>query len=509
MNRLKCFFVPAQFVWLAALASSVLVASCGMGGDDVPFKDKVTAYLKKDLPKVKESDGNKYAAYFDFTGAMIACNDAATSQTFNGLCQRIMGSSEQFDVFKLGNAKITRLTGEVRPAKIFAQLQNAPAQMEYYAPIEQTLDSIVKQGRPAVLVTDFEEYTPQGELFKQAYATPYFKKWLDHGGDISFFITDYQEGNISKHLYYVVFDYNEHSLLKLVEDGLHGLPKNYERFKLSTISFPMYTRYSSDSKGGTYHDAEGDDIVSFSIEDGTDDGFFSVEGLRAECYVFDASWPDIVGNVKMQCKENGADGKDGNDAPFTHLFRHLFIDLSQADSYRINRLDVRVTDVQRDLDAYWAWQVASQNPPVIQKDGDEVYLDFTGHEAGESYYDETGKLLPEYDYSRQNIAVREIKDMLVFDNELFQQTYKDNSAAVELGIKFVPGFNGEINGVGDEIRLYRVDIVVSSAEMCDLSVIDTLFGWTGNDCLAASVKNTLQDMNPRGRVLYSYFIRIK
>ena len=495
---------------LTALTIFLIAAmqSCCGGAEQASFKDKLTAYIKKDLPIVY-INSQKYAAYFDFTGAMTACVTPETEQTFNGLCQKITGDASNFDIYKLGNANITELTGEVRPAKIFSQLKNAQNNLEFYAPIEDALKKIVTEGRSAVLVTDFEEFTKDGQIYRQAYATPYFKTWLACGGDITFYVTDYNEGNIAKHLYYVVFDYNEHNLLRLVENALQGLPENYKRFTLATNSYPMGTNYLAAAKGGTYHDVSGDDIVSMSNEDGSDDAFFRIDSLRAESYSFGATWQDIVTNAKDQTAENGADGMNGNDKPFTHLFRNLFIDLSHSDSYKLNTLDVKVTDVNDDIEKYWAWYVALQNKPIIKKENGEVYLDFTGHEDGEKYYDENGNILPEYDYSKGGAKIAEIKDVLVFDNNLFKTTYSKNPKNVELGIKLKPGFSGEILQLDNEDHVFRVDIIVQSASICNQDTLRELFGWPGNDCLFYSVKNALQDMNPEGHPIYSYFIRMQ
>ena len=184
--------------------------------------------------------------------------------------------------------------------------------------------------------------------------------------------------------------------------------------------------------------------------------------------------------------------------------------MSHSDSYKINSLGVRVTDVNDDLEKYWAWTVAIHNKPVVKKENGEIVLDFTGHEKGENYYDEqTGCLLSEYDYSKGAGKIAEFKDILVFDSELFNNTYAKNPAAVELGIKFNPNFNGEILQLGEGDHIFRVDIIVQSASICNQDTLRELFGWTGNDCLLYSVKNVLQDMNPEGRPIYSYFIRMQ
>ena len=481
------------------------LCSCSLFGskDDTPFDQKLVSYLKKDLPVVNVSS-EKYAAYFDFSGAMTACNDIQTGTVFNGLCQKITGNAENFDIFKMGNSEISPIDGDVRPAQVFAQLKNANSRQEFYAPIENTLKKITDEGRSALLVTDFEEYTKQGQIYTHAYATPYFKKWLASGGDITFFVTDYMEGNLAKHLYYVVFDYNQHGLLRLVEDGLQGLPENYERFTLATNSYPLTPSYLSASKGGTFHDASGDDIISQSVEDGSPDGFFMVDSLRAESYVFGSNWEDIVENASYQTVSNGID----KDEVFTHLFRNVYVDLTHSDSYKINSLAVRVTDIQEDFDKFWGYYQAINNKPKIAKEAGETYLDFEGHEEGEQYYDENGNLLQEWDYSKSKGNIFDIQDMLDFDNDLFLESYKQDPAHAELGIYFHKGFNGTILQQKDASDLLRIDIVVAKAEICPLTQIERLFYWPGNDCLSASIKSVLQDMKPIGKPIYSYFVRI-
>ena len=475
--------------------------SCGGDVKEPSFKEKLNAYLQKDLPVVT-INSNKYAAYFDFSGAMIACNNLSTDSTFNGLCQKITSNAEKFDIFKLGNAEICPLSGDVRPAAIFAQLKGVNNKLEYYAPIEKTLKKITEEGRSSVLVTDFEEYTTDGQIYRQAYATPYLKKWLSCGGDVTFFITDYVEGNLQKHLYYVVFDSNHHELLKLVEDGLEGLPKNYTRFTLATNAYPMSYSYLSAAQGGTYHDEQGDDIISSSIENGSDNAFFMVDSLRAESYVFANSWEDIIKNASEQTKENGA------EIPFTHLFRNLFIDLSHSDSYEIEELGVKIYNVQDDFDKYWAYTVAMANKPSIKKEAGETYVECP--EVSAAYYDETtGKLKPEFDYSKEPGKKIEILDMLDFDDDLFENSFKKDPAHAELGIFFHKGFTGKILQQEDPNALLRIDIVPTEVDICDLDKIDKLFGWPGNDCLSASVKSVLQDLKPIGKPVYSYFVRIQ
>lgn len=488
----------------AAVALSVTLYSCGHKED---FKQELTDYLKKDLPQ-NTVKSDKYAAYFDFTGVYIAYNDPQTKQTFNNLTQKVIGSAAQFDIYSLANDSINTMTGRIDVGDIFQKLHD-PSEQKTVAPIEKTLQKIVDEGRPALLVTDFEEYR-DGVVYKDAYATPHFKKWLQKGGDIKFYVTDYQEGALSKHLYYVVFDYNQHPLRKMVDDALNGAPVNYQTFTLAINDYPMATAYPSAKQGGTYHNEDGEDVVSLSLENGKDDdgnAFFSMDSLRAESYGFQGPWQDIVNNAKDATLGNGY------KVPFTHLFSKLFIDLSGADSaaYNIKALAVRVTDVQDDFEDYTHYLKAINNAPIKKKDGDgSTYLDWDGHEEGEEYYDEQGNLMPEYDYPAHKPDIKEIKDMLTFDTSLFNSTRNANAAHTELAVNFDPHFTGVIAGMDDDDAndLLRIDIVIADASICPQQRINQLFAWTGNDCLAQSVRNVLDELLPVGRPIFSYFVRI-
>lgn len=501
MNAIPTF--KKLIIYGLALLSISTLCNCSKGTSD-NYQEDLSNYLKKDMPRVSVSS-NKYAAYFDFSGVYIAYNDPKTKQTFNNLTQKVTGDAASFDIYSMANDSIQELSDANSPAALFQKLHDSNEQGKLWAPIERTLKKIATEGRPALLVTDFEEYTKQGVIYRQAYATPYFRTWLQRGGDIQFYVTDYMEGSLHKHLYYVVFDYNHHRLGKLVADALKGSPVNYRTFMLSTNSYPMATAYPSASQGGTYHDETGQDVVSLSDEDGKEDSFFMIDSLRAESYSFEANWTDIVSNAKDQTLANGA------RIPFKHLFSNLYIDLSHADSYNIKSLAVRVTDVQKDFDAYTAYNTALANAPKKVSDSEGVYLDWDGHEEGEEYYDDNGKIKPEYNYPSLKPSIVEYKDMLVFDNALFQSSRAKNPSKAELAINFDPRFTGTIVGQPEDAvnDLLRIDIVIADASICPQQKIDSLFGWDGNDCLSSAVKNVLQDMKPIGMPIYSYFVRIR
>ena len=79
------------------------------------------------------------------------------------------------------------------------------------APIEQAIDQIVKGNKPAVLLTDFEEYN-NGKIQKAAYAKRGFIDWLAKGFNITFYKWDFEEKGKEKCMFIAIFDDNANRL---------------------------------------------------------------------------------------------------------------------------------------------------------------------------------------------------------------------------------------------------------------------------------------------------------
>ncbi len=460
------------------LASLMLAGfnSCCSDGE-MSSKEKLLAYLAKDTLAVQVSS-DKFAAYFDFSdGMQYAYSDDATKKVLEGIVQKITTHSDEFIKYSLANNEITELPD--RMTDLYNTIMDPRSYQMQNAPIENALNQIVENGQCAVMITDFEEYT--GIMEKAAFATPYFDKWLADGNEITFFVTDYTERGKDKHLYYIIFDTPKRSLLSMVKDGMEGKPQNYKTFLLSTCAYTLNTDYPSNSQGGNYRDSQGNDNVTSVIENGDEESFFKIDDMSAEYYPLGDNWNNIVFNARS-LSEDGVPTED----QFKHLFSKLYLDLSQQDSYFIKDLDIKVYNIEKDFESYsnYAWA-------LLQK----------GKENEADYYDETGALLQEYKYTPSQPI--EILDMLEFDKNLFASTANEGNAHLSINLK--PGFNGTIVGM-EPTDMIRIDIYIKECEP-NYDCLPDLFQWTGNDNLFESVKNTLQDMRPTGRVIYRYFVR--
>ena len=457
--------------------ASMLSFSCGGGGGaSMSSVESVSKYLMKD--KVNQSEASGFVAYFDFSdGMQLAYADEDTKKVVQGIVQKVTSVSDEFTMFSLADNEISPLEGKT--TNLFNTIMDNNSYKKQNAPIEKTLEKIVGEGKSALLITDFEEYT--GVMEKSAFATPYFKKWLEAGKDITFFVTDYLENGKDKHLYYIVFDNPLHKLVKLIEDGMQGKPQNYKKFLLSTTSYVVVTDYPAEIKGGSYRDSKGNDNVTAVIEDGDGESFAKLDSLNAEYYPLGVNWQDIVVNAKSLMEE-GVPAED----KFSHLFSNLYLDISKLDSYTIKSLDLKVYNIEKDLASY------TMNQEALMSKGTE-------NEA--NYFDENGKLMADFEYKASQPT--EIKDMLTFDKDLFAQSESDGK--VKLAVNLDPKFDGTIVGA-EPADMLRADIYITECEP-NYDKLPELFQWTGNDNLYESVKNTLQDLRPNGKVIYSFIIR--
>ncbi len=500
-----------QMIIATLCVMSLIICSCGNTESQLSSVEKVALYYLKDTKAPIEQDSIE--AYFDFSDGMNwAYQNDTTKIILKDIVNKISNENGA-RIYSMADDQITLLPEKT--TTLFNTIMSPDSYTKKFAPIEKTLAQIVKSNKNALLVTDFEEYTTDGRIQTAAFASKYFEEWLERGYDIKFYITDYMERLTPKHLYYILFNVKNHSLQKKVEDAMKGLPKNYKEYLLSTNPCKLTTNYIGAAYGGCYHDASSQDVVSGTDESGTAESYcnFNIDGWKAiikqntqffesvgrfnaEYYPMGLTWPDIVKNAESAAQLEGSER-------FTDLLRGLFVDLTFKDSYIVNRLDVIATDVQQDLDAY----INSLMPQIVGKPN--MVDDGMGGKIAdptddqEPYYDELGNVLHKYVYIPQSTP--QIMDMFVVNQTLFENTHASDPSKVEIGIDFKPGFSGNVGGFnqGDLIRL---DLVVAECE-ANISELPSLFSWGGNSNLADAIKNTLQNMKPNNRVIYSYFIK--
>ena len=219
------------------------------------------------------------------------------------------------------------------------------------------------------------------------------------------------------------------------------------------------------------------------LEDGDAESYTNLDGA-VEFYPIGETWANAIKNAAA-CRQPGV------KPLYTDILRNLFFDFSDTDSYMIDQLAVRVTDVEDDFCQFEECRLA----------------DTATDPENDAHYDANGNKLPEYDYAKNPGKTFEVKDMLVLDQELFQTSLQESARKkVEVGIDFSPNFGGAIIG-GDDADLLRVDVVIAKARPNLSARIDDLFLWNGNNNLRDAIRNTLQELNPEGDIIYTYYLK--
>ena len=193
--------------------------------------------------------------------------------------------------------------------------------------------------------------------------------------------------------------------------------------------------------------------------------------MNAEYYPFGETWGNIVTNAK-------ATSEEGNNPVFTHLISGVSADFSNMDGYKVSELEIDVTDVQKDFDKFAGYyEYKKDNTKNVGDDG---------------------QISPEFDYTKGPGAITPVHDMFKFTGNV-------NGKKADIAIDMLPSFTGQVAGMTMS-DLIKVDVKISKCEP-NYDALSALFEWDGNTSLVEAVKNTLQEHNPKGKIIYTYYIK--
>ena len=491
---MKRVLLPIRIVLaVGAIVGSIVLFNSCKGGDntqlvpDPEFSSELIEDFVKNKAELKEALPDKYSAYLDFSdGVNLAYNEAETKEILRSILNSINGDDATY--YSLADHKMDTIAGN--PDDIFKKATDPKQYNHQAAPVRTALDNIVKEGKPAILITDYEEYDGK-TIHKGAFAKPYFVDWLKNDNQITFLIVNYKEKNKDKKLFFTIFDGNPNKLTAKILDAIKGKASNFEKFVMSNSNYEVKTDYLAANKGGNYHTEDGLDNVSCVQEDVNEpDRFTLMPQYKTEYYPLLASYTEVAVNA------NGIQNESKPFPPysFTNFLQHIFFNF-QNFAYDDVELDVKVSNAQADYNKYWQYVYAfnQEKPELGVKDN--------------PFFDEKGNLRSEWKYAEQPLG--EIKDM--FDLE-------DNPSKGDPKAKTFPGFKEygiafddefdctQINGANLS-DLIRVDIVIKDVDDKDKEDIEKLFKWGDYDNLSESVRLALQEVRPIGKVVYTYYIK--
>lgn len=528
-------FVGGLIALMSTISSCVDTPIPPRPTDVLPLSQQVLEYYQS--TNSEEQDFTEgYSAYFDFSDGMeFAYKNTDTRANLKSITHTVAGNVNDWKVYSLAADKVTELN--LSQTELFNKVI-ATKYKDMKAPIEGAIQQIVKDRKRALLITDFEEYDYDSQIKKdvieqQAFATPYFQEWLRTGGVIKFYITDYKENKLNKKLFFIVFDSDDLELTNVIEKTIEGNNKIFREFLLSNTPCKVFTEYTP-GRGGCYHDDSGSDIVTAVLETGSEPKYEKFAGMNVEFYPMGEAWSNVPVNVKSV--------KETPNSNYLGILSHLYIDLSEKDSYDIKNLKAKVYDVTDDLFSYSDNRAALRNTPDVSTDelGNPIVC-FTTHPDAQFYYDATtGKLLSEYEYTK--LATPAVEHLLKVNEDVFRQSYSEDPSKTHIVIDlddaylnatFVQNPNTFMYELADDVlankiaelnhRTLRVDVCLGDSDY-DINKLSELFSFESNlyymngknlqkklgvnECLYQSIRQVFQkdDLKPQDKVIYTYYM---
>lgn len=485
-------FSAIKTATFSAMAAFGLLAINGCGGSENQLfpPSEFSSELMEDYVRTKaalqDTMPSDIRAYIDFSdGVNIAYNTAENKDILRTILNSLSGSNVEY--FRLADSKVDTLIGT--PDEIFIKATSPKEYLKQKAPIRKALEQIVRDGKPAVLITDFEEYDGNG-VHDNAYAKRYFVDWLKADRSITFFSVNYKEKGKDKKLFFTIFDGYPNNLIDKITNAMKSCADNCSKFVMSTSNYSVITNYPAANKGGNYHNEEGIDIVSCVQEDvSAADRYTLMPEYKTEYYPVGSTYTDIITNAIATQNES----KPYPPYSYMYFIQNIYFNFSNF-AYDDVELDVKVSNAQADYDSYFQYVYAENQRAVHEEGTDDSYIDVHGNNK----------------YPYVPVAMTEVKDLFLLEDEPSEK-YPNAckfEGYEEYGLDFDwDTFDGtQINGaqLGD---LLRVDIVIDDVKDKESEELEEFFSWGKYNNLSESVRLALQEVRPIGKVVYTFYIR--
>jgi len=466
---------------------------------DQELSNRIESYNHTISPNNANSKSGNPALYIDFSsGINKAFADTVIKEMMTNCFNTVL--SQKFEVYKLGSNKITPLN--ITNTTELGQQVSDPAQYaDIWAPIQSAVEKIVNENNDALLITDFEEWQKNTEVTQTAFLKIPFSSWLKKGNTIHFFIADYKEGKVNKHLYFTVFNAgnpNESSMISKLEAKLGHLTT---RFDLSAKAYQLRTAYPDEQSGGLFYDRDGKSNNTKNVLDLKADYSNGLKnGNHFEFYPLGVDWKTIAELHTTYSSQQ----------QFNDFFRKLYIDLSNEDSYIFGDFDVKVSDITTDFEKFSRAEEAKKHQPKLAKgsNGEDKLADNQTDPIALLCYNTDGKLKEEWKYKPQPVIP--VNHVFTLNQALFKNTRTSDPENAEFGVSFDSGF--KLKNIPDPNGILKVDILLNTAIPNSANPELSKFKWVNahqkpNIALYESIKNTLQELKPAHQIVYSYYIK--
>ncbi len=423
------------------IACVFLCASCGK---DLAILTDFSEFIGHNAPEAKQSLSDTVCLYVDYSTCVA---EAKQSNYFKSTHPSIVDCSPVFYSIK-GNA----IKQETCDRQEVYNLLSCITEVNH-ADIKGAVEQIVNGNHQAVLITD-GEYFLKGSVrdnLNNPYLAEEFRTWLGKGYDVYFYCEPYVESNKHrKYRYYILFTDDD------IDNNIND----------------RFARSSS---------AEDHGVTVFHLSDG------QLKVTKDENYPIINAAVSPSENTKV---ENGLDVQeyyltwddmtaymtDGNIDDI-YILRGLFVDNSEANSYKIEEITPVVYQVYPEYEAYCNSKTLGEALPKMKK-------------------------------------LKKVKNVFEIDEDTFEETG-------EIVLKLKSNFDGAGDLSYEHGNLLRVDFVVTEAKnnFTGNDDLNNAFKWKSisaaqghaeNTSLYESISQVLQNpkFNPKKRevVLYTVYL---
>uniref|UniRef100_UPI00404AA800 hypothetical protein n=1 Tax=Flavobacterium sp. TaxID=239 RepID=UPI00404AA800 len=381
--------------------------------------------------------------------------------------------------------------------------------------IEAGLNQLVNNNRPALLITDFEQWDQYKgkELHDQAIYNSHFKEWLERPNhSITFYYGNFcdaatdakaREGNgksimkdrFHKKIFFAFFDVDkERSFSKKAMPV--KVPGSFKSMVIDIAPYRITDDYGSMDKSG----------IGMGLEAQVTK---VLQGLpKNKNFEF-----INVGKYNWVFIDKTIQNKKGD--PF---FQNLALDASNNTAFDLKSLRVEVNDVTDDFTYFVRCNHAhTLKPKIIQdkKTGKDIFDPSTDQIAQIVYDPATGKLKSDWVYgvstAKSYTAFTEFFDI---NKMLFDNSKKRSNKKIKVEVMMHRAYNA--SKMTQKNGLLRVDVIADKVDK-NYAIFDGLT-WDSpsnnggaiqyqNTSLTKSIQSALKELEG-GQIIYSYYIRV-
>lgn len=471
----------------------------------------IDGYYSASLGEASNPKSGNAAVYIDFSDGLVQAytKNPSNVQIMQAITNKLV--SKEIQWYSLGDAKISKL--EFTSNELFNKVSDPKQYKTIMAPIQEALKTITSANNDALLVTDYEEYTPDGKEQFENYPKSYFIDWLKKGNSITFFYTNYTEVNAKtkissdKHLYFTVFTHGrstETSIVSQIKDALKGRSFTIKQFDLNNNPYTVSNDYGGKEMTGIVN-------KSFAKYVTYNNNALLDKKLPFEAIGLNKPWNEELDKYVKNIieKEEGI------------LINRLFLNASDQTSYKLGKLTVNVYDVSEDYEKYAQCEEAKIHSPKLEKDPgkNDAWTKESAKDpiTSSCYEPKTTNIKKEWIYVASNSKddLKPVEELFGYDEKIFGDHLKNSPDKIELITKFHKNY--KLKNVKKTDALLRVDYVIDDASFNDSNPQLADFQWTSttvkntpNNSLAEAIRNTLIEpsVSPKGRIVYSYFIKL-